>query len=139
MSRPAAAVALLLALAVALPASTVAAEAAAPRQPYIVMLVGGDDADDGAAAGQATKRNAAAVERVAARNAIAVGRRFEHLLAGFSADLTPGQVRTLAADPGPCDVALFQLSGGSTGVPKIRSMLIDRKPARRATPTAAAA
>jgi len=99
MSRPAAAVALLLALAVALPASTVAAEAAAPRQPYIVMLVGGDDADDGAAAGQATKRNAAAVERVAARNAIAVGRRFEHLLAGFSADLTPGQVRTLAADP----------------------------------------
>ena len=29
------------------------------------------------------------------------------------------RIRTRAADPGPCDVALFQLSGGSTDIPKI--------------------
>ena len=41
----------------------------------------------------------------------------ESLTTGFPAP--EARLRTRAADPGPCDVALFQLSGGSTGVPKV--------------------
>ena len=99
MSRPVSVAALLLAMSVALPAGTLAAEAAAPRQPYIVVLQGGGDAEDGVVVGQSAKRNAAAVDHVATRNSVAVERRFEHLLAGFSAELSPGQVQALAADP----------------------------------------
>ena len=41
----------------------------------------------------------------------------EDLSTRFSTPVS--RMRTRAADPGPCDVALFQLSGGSTGMPKI--------------------
>ena len=99
MSRPVAATALLLALAMALPIGTVAAEGSATRQPYIVMLTADGEPGDGAAVGQAAKRNAAAADRVATRHTITIGRRFEHLLAGFAAELTPGQVQALGADP----------------------------------------
>jgi subtilisin family serine protease len=99
MSRSVSVAALLLAMSVALPGGALAAEAAAPKQPYIVVLQGGGDAGDVVAVAQAAKRNAAAIDHVATRNTVAVERRFEHLLAGFSAELSPGQVQALAADP----------------------------------------
>jgi hypothetical protein len=99
MSRSVSVAAVLLAMSVALPGGALAAEAAAPKQPYIVVLQGGGDAGDVVAVAQAAKRNAAAIDHVATRNTVAVERRFEHLLAGFSAELSPGQVQALAADP----------------------------------------
>jgi subtilisin family serine protease len=98
MSRPVAVAALLLAVIVAMPAATLAAAAAAPTQAYIVVLKGAGAADVAAAADTAP-RNAAAIDQVTTRNSVAAERRFEHLLAGFSAELSPGQVRALAADP----------------------------------------
>ncbi|TAK01765.1 MAG: hypothetical protein EPO36_04510, partial [Chloroflexota bacterium] len=99
MSRLVAITAALLALAVVMPTGALAAEAADPSQPYIVILRGGGSAVEPAAVGQPARRNAAAIDRVSSRNAIAVGRRFEHLLAGFAAALAPSEVRALAADP----------------------------------------
>ncbi|MCI0582047.1 MAG: S8 family serine peptidase, partial [Chloroflexi bacterium] len=99
MSRPAAATVVLLGLLLAMPTGSLAAEGAAPKQPFIVVLDGAPDAEPGVAAAQAAQRTAARVDEVSGRHAIALERRFDHLLAGFSANLTAGQVQALIADP----------------------------------------
>ncbi|MEW5991075.1 MAG: S8 family serine peptidase, partial [Chloroflexota bacterium] len=124
MSRPVAALALLLALSVAAPVATLGADAAPPTQPYIVTLVAGGEASVDAAGGEAAKRNAAAIDHVVGRNAISAGRRYEHLLAGFSAELTPGQVRQLQADPEvasvvPDEVIALTSQSMPTGVARV--------------------
>jgi subtilisin family serine protease len=86
---------LLLAIGVAAPTGTLAAEAGASTDPYIVVL----RPDAAVAKGNGPAMQAEALERVATRNTVAMDRRFEHLLTGFSANLTPGEVQALAADP----------------------------------------
>ena len=95
MGRPTALAALLLALGMAVPMGTLAAQAAAPTQPYIVVL----RPTQAVASGGGQAKRAEALERVATRNTVAMERRFEHLIAGFSANLTPGEVQALAGDP----------------------------------------
>ncbi|HEX5589322.1 MAG TPA: S8 family serine peptidase [Candidatus Limnocylindrales bacterium] len=101
MSRPVALAALLLALLVVAPTGALASEVAAPADPYIVVVAEGAavaKAGNGAAAAPAPG-GARVLEHVAARNTVAIERRFDHLLNGFAANLTPGQVQALAADP----------------------------------------
>lgn len=93
MSRPAALTALLLAAVVAAPTGAFAAEAAAPSDPYIVILV-----DDPQPATTATD-----IASIAAANDVDIGLQFENVVAGFSAELSPGQVQALEGDP---DVAV---------------------------------
>ena len=101
MAGPANLAALLLALAVMAPSGALAADAAAPTDRYIVVLGGtGSAVGTGVAAlAGSVSDTAAALDRVATRNAVAIDRRFEHLVAGFSAALSPGQVQALEADP----------------------------------------
>ncbi|HEX4897198.1 MAG TPA: S8 family serine peptidase [Candidatus Limnocylindrales bacterium] len=102
MSRPAAfALLLLLVAAVVVPSGALAAPASAPTRPYIVV-VKGDPASQGAAgvaSAAAVANNAATLDELAARAGLAMNRRFEHLVAGFSADLSAAQVRALSVDP----------------------------------------
>jgi subtilisin len=95
MARPATLAALLLALAIVAPTGVLAAEAAAPTEPYIVVLADSSAQVDGAGAASPARGTA----RVADRHGLAVDRAFGHLIAGFSARLTAGQVQVLRADP----------------------------------------
>jgi len=64
------------------------------------------------------RRNPAIQKLIVMRGAARGGEiSLEDLVTRCPAPLS--RTRTRAADPGPCDVALFQLSGGSTGAPKI--------------------
>ena len=101
MSRPAAFAVLLLVAAVVVPSRALAAPVSAPTQPYIVVLKGDAASQGTAGVANATSvaKNAAKLDRLAARAGLVMNRRFEHLVAGFSADLSAAQVQALAADP----------------------------------------
>src|SRR3990172_4361836 len=101
MSRPTAFAVLLLVAAVVLPSGTLAAPASAPTRPYIVVLKGEAASQGTAGVADATSvaKNAAKLDKLAARAGLVMNRRFEHLAAGFSADLSAAQVEALSADP----------------------------------------
>ena len=101
MPRPAALAVCLLVAAVVVPTGTLAATAPAPTQPYIVVLKGDATSQRTAGVANATAvaKNVAKLDKLAARAGVAMNWRFEHLVAGFSADLSAEQVERLSVDP----------------------------------------